>query len=154
MVLLTLFLLLLNPAYRLWFIYQGIATHSWSRSYQIIHYQGLFYTMHIGGVAWVLIFAVLFCASTVWGAYAGIKLWTFQKGAVRTAKRYFLYAGLLLHSISFLNGYNFYLFLIHNHLPLIRNQTLVLYFIFMAIHLAGFLYLSRSRRVAAAYPLG
>ena len=89
-----------------------------------------------------------------WGANAGIKLWGFQPGAVGFAKTYFLIGGLLLHLFSLISSIRYFANLAANHMSLTGLEMIVLNLMFLAIEIFGYLYLSKSSRVAAAYPLG
>jgi len=154
MVLLTIYLVFLNPAYRLWVLLQGWVNHSWAHLFQIVRYMGFAYGLRLGGPSWGLIFLFLYCASAAWGANAGIKLWGFQPGAVGFAKTYFLIGGLLLHLFSLISSIRYFANLAANHMSLTGLEMIVLNLMFLAIEIFGYLYLSKSSRVAAAYPLG
>jgi hypothetical protein len=154
MVLLTIYLVFLNPAYRLWILLQGWVNHSWAHLYQLVRYIGFANGLRLGGPSWVLILLFLYCASAAWGASAGIKLWGFQPGAVGFAKVYFLIGGLLLDLFSFISSIRYIAYLADNHMSLAGLVLIVLNLMFLAIEIFGYLYLSKSSRVAAAYPLG
>ena len=154
MVILTIYLVFLNPVYRLWIFLQGLVNHSWARMYQVVEYMGYMNSLRLGGPSLALTFLFLYCASAAWGARAGIKLWGFQPGAVGFAKTYFLIGGLLLHLLSLVNSIRYFAYLADNHMSFAGLEIIVLNFMFLAIEIFGYLYLSKSSRVASAYPLG
>lgn len=149
---LVIYLVFVNPLWTLWTLLQSIAVGASWRIYEVMIHVGIGSTAS-ASAAMFFLFSFLNLVSAAWGLYAGIQLWKFQPGAVGKTKLYLLIGGLALNALGVLANTSYYIRLARYGELSRAAQPIIVLAISLMIEIAGLIYLSSSRRVAAAYRL-